>query len=172
MELRDDMIQALHGRVELTQTVKARAALAGMDSLTERGGAEEIEVVDAGGAVERAGVRAKCATASGKTRKGGANLVREQHLDEVAGFAALDEPQSAAVEEAMDGGTSGALGDANAVGEPSDGEMEAALALQMTMTEEEAVDGAIKDVERQVRDQEVVELFPHECGVGNFAFHG
>jgi hypothetical protein len=170
------MIQALHSRVEVAQTVEAYAALAGMDGLAERGRAVEIELVDVdrtlGRTSDQAVSGAKWETAAGEARKGGANLLREQHLDEVTGFAALDQAQSAAVEEAMDGGTSGAIRDANAAGEPSDGEMEAALAFEMAMAEEEGVDGTVENVQSQIRDDEVVEMFPHHCAVGHFAFHG
>jgi hypothetical protein len=72
----------------------------------------------------------------------------------------------------VDGGTAGAVGDADAPGHPADGDAEAALPFQTAVTEEIGVDGTIEDVEGQIRDDEVVELFPHECGIGDFAFHG
>ncbi len=157
------MIEAAHVGVELAEAVEAEAAFASMDGLTQWRRAEEIEVVDAAGVGWTASVR--------RLRRRGADLCREQNLDEVAGLAALDQAESAAIQEAADGGTSGADGDANSAGEPGDREVETAFAFKAGVTEEERIGGAVDRIEREIGDNEIVELFPHHGRIEFFIFH-
>jgi hypothetical protein len=62
-------------------------------------------------------------------------------------------------------------GKAGAVGEPRDGKMETAFALQMTVTKKMNVNSAIGGGEFEMRNKKVGELFPDEFGVGFLGFH-
>jgi len=50
--------------------------------------------------------------------------------------------------------------------------MEAQLAFETTVAEEMRIDGTVDDREREARNEEVFELFPHLFGVGLFAVGG
>jgi len=163
-DLGNDVIEALHGGVEAAQTVEAKAAVAGVDGLAERRDAEEIEIVDIAGGGEPTVIAA--------LRKREANLVGKEHLDDVTGFVSLDQAESTAVEETAEGGTSGADRYANASGEPGHGEQEPAFPFQAGVTEKEGVDGAVEDIQSEIGDNEIVELFPDPCGVGFVVGHG
>ncbi len=95
----------------------------------------------------------------------------QTHLDDMAGLGALDQAQSALVEEATDRRTRGAVADASAAGEPSHGKAEPELAFEAAMPAEIRVDGAVGCGEAQLRDEMVLELFPDQFGVGFFGFH-
>lgn len=56
-------------------------------------------------------------------------------------------------------------------GEPCDGKVEAALALQMAMAKQVKIDSAIGGGKSELRNQEVGELLPHEFRVGFLRFH-
>lgn len=90
----------------------------------------------------------------------------------MAGFAAFDDAQNAAINEPMDGWACGAVTDTNTAGEPVHGEAEAAFAFETTVPEKMGVNGAVDGIESEVRHEEVIELFPHQCGIELFVVHG
>jgi hypothetical protein len=68
----------------------------------------------------------------------------------------------------MDAPTRAVTAKADTASEPKHRKAEAALAFEAAVTKKIGVDGAIDGVERQVRDDDVVDLFPHPCAIGNF----
>ncbi len=137
-DLGHNVIQALDAGGEAAETVEAKTALARVDGLAEQLVLEEIDRLHRGRlgaiAVEKEaaarGSRKNAALADrGAGWKDGANLLGQEHLDMVTSLAAAEQAQGAAVEEAADGRPSGALGDANSAGEPSNGEADARLAF-------------------------------------------
>jgi hypothetical protein len=161
--LRDDVVEALHGGLKAAQAVEAHTTLACIDGFAQRGRTEEVEFVEHPATIDRAGI------VHGKSE---ADFVWETDVHQMASLGALNQAESTAVEEAPKSGTSSAGGDADTIGEPQQGETDAALPFQAGVAEQEGVDGAVDGVEAEIRDEMVIELFPHECGVGCHAFHG
>jgi len=168
-----DMVEALDARVGAAQAIKTMAAFAEVDGLAQGAGLEEVEVFQVGG-LRLAG---RAADGDG-TRHGGqagtkaANLVGQEHANDVAGFAATDEAERTEDDEAADGFTHGAGADANAAGEPGHGEAELELAFETAVADEMRIDGAVGDGQAQPREEEVLALYPKLFDIQFFAFHG
>jgi hypothetical protein len=85
-----DVVEALDARVGAAQTIEAMAAFAEVDGLAEGAGLEEVEVFQVGG-LWLAGAAADGASRRGQAGAKAANLIRQEHVNHVAGFAATDE---------------------------------------------------------------------------------
>jgi hypothetical protein len=166
-DARDDMVDTATPRRNSAQAIKATAAFARMDGMAQRLIFQEIHFVG----VNRAR-QAQLVASSARVEFRGVNLVGEKHLDDVAGFAAFDQAQSAAGDEAAHSGARRAIAKASAAGEPSHRKAEAELAFQARVAQEMRVDGAVSAREAQARDEHVFDLFAHEFGVWFFVFHG
>lgn len=188
LDTRHDMVQALLRRGKGTQTIKTEATLAGVDGLAKRASLQEVGILEiasgslgarhAGGAVdanwgarrpEVGGPRA--AGTGGLPWQTGANFAGQADLDEMTGFGAVDEAQSAESHESADGFAGRSPGDANGTGEPLNGEAETRLSFEAAVAQKMRIDGAIEHGKAQVRDENVFHLFPELGGVGNFVFH-
>src|SRR5260370_310100 len=101
-----------------------------------------------------------------------ANLIGQEHADDVAGFAATDEAERTEDDEATDRFTHGAGADADAAGKPGHGEAELELAFETAVAEEMRIDGAVGDGQAQAREEKVLELYPKMLDIQFFAFHG
>jgi hypothetical protein len=168
-----DVVEALDARVGAAQTIKTMAAFAEVDGLAQGAGLEEVEVFQVGG------LRGAGGAADGDgTRYGGqagakaANLIGQEHVNNVAGFAATDEAERTEDDEAADRFTHGAGADADAAGEPRHGEAELVLAFETAVADEMRIDGAVGDGQAQPREEEVLELYPEVFEIQFFAFHG
>src|SRR5689334_11894235 len=84
----------------------------------------------------------------------------------------MDEAERTKNDEATDRFTHRASADADAAGEPRNGEAELELAFETAVTHEMRIDGAVGDGQTQPREEEVLELFPEMLDVQFFAFHG
>jgi hypothetical protein len=122
-----DVVEALDARVGATQTIKTTAAFTEVDGLAQGAGLEEVEVYQVGGLWLAGG-----AADGDGARHGGqaANLIRQEHVNDVAGFAATDEAEGTEDDEAADRFTHGAGADADAATEPGHGEAELELAFE------------------------------------------
>jgi len=93
-----DVIEALGARVGAAQTIKTVAAFAEVDGLTQGAGLEEVELLEIDRRVDRrvggAGVGRGGADGESAGTSGG-NLLGEAHLDNVPGFAAMDDAERA-----------------------------------------------------------------------------
>ncbi len=165
-DTRDDMVNTATRRRNSAQAIKATAAFARMDGLAQRLIFHEIHFVG----VNRAR-QAQLIASSARVEFSGVNLFGEKHLDDVAGFAAFDQPQSTSGDEAAHSRARRAIAKASAAGEPGHGKAEAELAFQASVAQEMRVDGAVGTGEAQPRDEQVFDLFAHEFGVGFFDFH-
>jgi hypothetical protein len=136
-----------------------------MDGLAQGFVFEEVHLagVDCG-RKERAG-------GANPARRKGANLLGDTNFDNMTGFAALDEEQSAAGDEAAQGPARGVAAKPSAASEPIDGKAYAGLSFQAAVAQEMRIDGPISRRQAQARNKVVLELFPDECGVGFFVFH-
>src|SRR5947207_1379171 len=81
------------------------------------------------------------------------NLVWKQDFEMVTSLGAVKQPQGSTVQQATHGGPSGAEGDTDAAGEPSQRKAETRLAFQATVAQEIGVDGAVDDVEGEARNE-------------------
>jgi hypothetical protein len=167
------VVEALDAGVGAAQTIKTMTAFAEVDGLAQGAGLEEIEFFQ----VE--GVRLAGAAAAGDgARHGGqagaktANFIGEEHVNDVAGFAATDEAERTEDNEAADRFTHGAGADADAAGEPGHGEVELEPAFETAVAEEMRIDGAVGDGQAQPGEENVLELFPKMLEIQFFAFHG
>ena len=187
---RDDVVEALLGLGEAAQTVKAAAALAGMDGLAEGPGLQEVDAVE----VERAGLRAAYRRRKRRrdgvarartTREGGwfaagRNLRGQEHFDEVSVTVALNQAQSAECQEAAEGFASRSGGEADAAGEPLNRKVEAGFSFEAGVAQEIGIDRAVEYGQAEPRDERVFHLLPDfgrvggrvGSGVGHFGFHG
>jgi hypothetical protein len=162
-----NVVEALDARVGAAQTIKTVAAFAEVDGLAQGAGLEEVEFFQvgglrlAGGAVDGDGTGAKAA-----------NLIGQEHVNDVAGFAATDEAERTEDDEAADRFTHGADADADAAGEPRHGEAELELAFETAVADEMRIDGAVGDGQAQPRDEKVLELYPKMLEIQFFAFNG
>ena len=86
--------------------------------------------------------------------------------------AIFDQAKRATIDKATQGRSSRVTANTNAFGEPKLLEAEAVLAFEPGVTQKMRIDGAVDHVETEVRHDEVVELFPHPCAVGDSVFHG
>jgi hypothetical protein len=186
---RDDVVEALLGLGEAAQTVKAAAALAGVDGLAESPGLQEVDAVE----VERAGLRAAyrrrkrrrdgiacaCATREGGWFAAGGNLGGQEHFDEVAVTIALNKAQSAQCQEATEGFAGRSGGEADAAGEPPNGKVEAGFSFEAGVAQEIGIDRAVEYGQAQPWDKRVFHLLPDfgsvvgraGGGVGHFVWH-
>lgn len=165
--LRHDMVEAFDAGGEAAQAVKARTALAGMNGLTKSRVPEKICRFEIARRGQGRGDRRERAR-----RVGGANLRRQADLDDVPGFAALDQTQSALVEKTTKRLTSGADGETNTLGEPGKREAQSELAFEASVTQKIGIDGAINCGPAQPWSQIIFKLLPDEFGIGFFdLFH-
>jgi hypothetical protein len=161
------VVEALDASVGAAQTIKTMAAFAEVDGLAQGAGLEEVECFQIGG------LRLAGAAAGGDgTGAKAANLIGQEHVNDVAGFAATDEAEGAEDDEAADGFTDWAGADADAAGEPGHGEVELEPALETGVAEEMQIDGAVGDGQAQPREEKVLELYPKMLEIQFFAIHG
>jgi hypothetical protein len=109
----------------------------------------------AGGAADSDGARL-----GGQAGAKAANLIRQEHVNDVASFAATDEAERTEDDEAADGFTHGAGADADAAGKPGHGEVELVPAFEAAVADEMRIDGAVGDGEVEEREEEVLALYP------------
>jgi len=165
-----DVVKAAsHGR-ELTQTIKATATFPRVDGLAEGRRLEEIHILGIDGA-GKAG-RQMTAESTGSIGACSADLVWQEHLKHVSGFAALDQAQDTARNEATHGPARGISAEANAARKPGNGEAEPDLSLEAAVAEEMRIDGAVGDGQTQPGNEKVFDVLPDALGVGFFVFHG
>src|SRR5579872_2531563 len=140
---RDDMVEAADVGRSAAKAVKAGAEIAIVDGLAKRPGAHEIGGLEFGGGAIFVGscggqdggrtiVFAKCADVFGET-----------HFDEMAGFAAFEQAQSAELIEAAYGLAHRAVGETQSVGHGHHREVQATLADEKRMAQEIGVDRAV-----------------------------
>jgi hypothetical protein len=183
---REDVVEALLGLGEAAQTVKAAAALAGVDGLAEGPGLQKVDAVEVGRGGLRAAYRRRKRRSDGiarasASREGGGfaagrNLGGQEHFDEVAVTVAMNQAQSAEGQEAAEGFASRSGGEADAAGEPPNGKVEAGISFEAGVAQEIGIDRAVEYGEAQPRDKRVFHLLPDfgsvGGGVGCFGFHG
>ncbi len=148
-----DVVEALDSRVGAAQTIKTMAAFAKVDGLAQGPGLEEVKVFQVGGL--RVAVRAADgdgARHGGQAGTKAANLIGQEHANDVAGFAATDQAERTEDDEAADGFAHGAGADADAAGEPGHGEAELELAFETAVADEMRIDGAVGDGQAQPRE--------------------
>lgn len=162
-----DVVETLDARVGAAQTIKTIAAFAEVDGLAQGAGLEEVELFQVGGLRLAGG-----ATNGDGTGSKAANLIGQEHANDVAGFAAADEAERTEGDEAANRFTHGAGADADTAGEPGHGEAELELAFETAVAEEMRIDGAVGDGQAQPREEKVLELFPKMFDIQFFAFHG
>jgi len=162
-----DVVEALDARVGAAQTIETMAAFAGVDGLAQGPGLEEVEAFHVGG-LRLAGEAADGDSAGSKA----ANLIGQEHANDVAGFTATDQAERTEDDEAADGFTHGASADADAAGEPGHGEAELGLTFEAAVADEMRIDDTVGDGQAQPREEEVLELYPKLFDIQFFAFHG
>ena len=180
-----DVVEALDACVDALETVKTVAAFAEVNGLAQGAGLEEVQPFQVERRIradrrERAGKRASIA---GMGRAGGvawgdgagirgANFIGQAHLEDVAGFAALDEAERAEDRQAAHGFAHRAGADAESASDPGNGAVELEPAFEAGVAEEKEIDGAVGEGQSQARVEKVGELFPEKFEVQFFEFHG
>jgi hypothetical protein len=190
------VVEALDARVNALETVKTVAAFAEVDGLAQGAGLEEVQLFQVDSSVqvnrrvqsgrrERVGKREEPAgrrryemrgRAGGVAHGDGAwrsgrNFIGQAHLEDVAGFAALDEAERAEDGEAAHGFAHGTGANAESAGDPGHGAVELEPAFEAGVAEEIEIDGAVDDGQAQARVENVRELHPEKLEVQFFGFH-
>ena len=163
---RYDVVEALHLRIDETETVKADAPFAGMDGPSVLGSAHKIDFLEVA-AVRRRNGRARFGSAS----ESAGNLFRKPNVHHVTGFAALDQTQCAVLHEPPQGGAYSIHADAKTPRHPNKGKTKARLAFKAAVPEKMVINGSVGDGETQARSESVLELLADKFGVGLFGFH-
>ncbi len=167
------MVKAADVGRSAAKAVKAGAAIAIVNGLAERPGAHEIGGLEFGGGAIFAG---SCGGGQGGGRAivfaKRADMLRQAHFDEMAGFAAFEQAQSAQLIEAAYGLAHRAIGETQSVGYGHHREVQATLADEKRMAQEIGVDRAVPNGEAETRDENVFKLDPEEFGVEFFVWHG
>jgi len=163
-----DMVEALDARVGAAQAIKTVTAFAEVDGLAQGAGLEEVQLfqvckrvqvdrrVEVGGGGRVYGV----AHSDGAGTSGG-NLIGEADLDDVTGFATLDEAERAEDGQAAHRFAHGAGANPESASDPGHRAVELELAFQAGVAEEMRIDGAVGEGETQARGQMVRELYPN-----------
>jgi len=125
-----------------------------MDGVAQSAGFQEVQLE-----VEAAR-KGPGGTAADALVAGGTNFVWQAHLDEMAGFAAFDQAQSAVGDQTAHGPTGGVGGEASTAGEPGNGEAEPGPSFETTVPEEMRIDGAVRVGQAQPGNEKVFEVFP------------
>ena len=120
--------------------MKAGAAIAIVNGLAKRPGAHEIGGLEFGGGASFGDVQGGGWTIGITNRT---DVFGEAHFDEMAGFAAFEQAQSAQLIEAAYGLADRAIGETQVVGHGHHGEVQATLADEKRMAQEIVVDGAV-----------------------------
>jgi hypothetical protein len=161
------VVEALDARVGTAQTIKTMPAFAEVDGLAQGAGLEEVEAFQVGGLRHAGGTVDGDGTGAKAT-----NLIGQEHVNDVAGFAATDQAERTEDNEAADRFTDGAGADADTAGEPGHGKAKLELAFETAVTDEVRIDGAVGDGQAQPREEKVLELYPKMLDIQFFAFHG
>jgi hypothetical protein len=164
--LRDDMVDGAYEDSKVAQAVKAEATLARVDGPAQSLVFEEIGVRDARS--ERQPGRAADSVDIGTD---GANLLGQTDHDHVTDLVAFDQSQDAEIEEASQRAARGHGAEADTAGEPGNGKTEAEPPFEAAVAEEMTIDRAVDDGQAQPGNEQVVDLLPDLCGVGDFVFH-
>ena len=170
---RHDMVKAADVGRSAAKAVKADAAIALVNGLAERPGAHEIGGLECGGG-------AIFVSTCGGGQGGGRTIVfperadvfGEAHFDDMAGFAALQQAQSAQLIEAAYGLAHRAIGETQIVGHRHYREVQATLADDKRMTQEIGVDRAVPNGQAETRHKNIFKLDPEELRVEFFVRHG
>jgi hypothetical protein len=162
--LRHDVVKALGARVGAAQTIKTASTFAEVNGLTQGAGLQEVELFEVNTRVDRAvgGAGRMRGVADGESaRTSGGNLIGQAQLDDVPGFAAMDDAERAYDDQAAHRLAHRAGANANAASQPRHGAVELELAFQVGVAEEVRIHGAVGEGETQARGQMVLELFPN-----------
>jgi hypothetical protein len=162
----DDVVEDPPTTEEAPKTIKAPAAIANMNGLAPAADRQEIhlfEVVGAGTPTEADGQRGLTGCVL--------YLVWQKDFGQVSGHSAVHQAKSALSSETADRLARGCVREANATGETGNGKTELALAFETAMPNEVVIDHALGKSEAQAGHENVIELFPEECGIGFVVFH-
>ena len=162
-----DMVENSAAAGEPPQAIEAPAALAHMNGLAPAGQFQEIQLLEV--------VSAEPPAEAGRSRavvRRVLYFLRQKDFRQVARLGAVEQAQSALGSEAAHSLARGYVREANATGETGNRETELALAFEAAMPQEVGVNHALGKSEAQAGHQNVIELFPEECGIRFIVFHG
>ena len=164
---RHDVVEALQLGGRAAQAVKAGTAFAIVNGFAERPGFEEINGLEVSD--RRFFGSGRCAVI-GRAERG--DFFGTAHLDNVAGFAAFEQTQSAEFIEAAHGLAHGSVGKTEFVGDVQNRKVQAGLADDERMAKQVGIDGAVPDAEAEARRENIFKLNPEMLGVEFFVWHG
>ena len=162
----DDVVEALHMGGGAAEAVKADAAFAIVNSFPERPSFQEIRGLEG-----RGGRLSRFPRGAISTRADRADLLRQAHLDEVAGLAAFEQAQSPQLIETADGLAHWSIGKTQVAGYGQNRKVKAELADDKGMAQQIGVDGAVPDGQAETRGENIFKLHPEEFGVQFFVSH-
>src|SRR6266852_6783276 len=163
---RDDVVKTLHVGGSAAEAVKAGAAFAIVNGFAERPGFKEIRGFEGGGGRLFRGLGGAILA-----RADGADLLGQAHLDNVAGFAAFEQAQSAQLIEAAHRLAHRSVGQAQIAGYRHNRKVQAELAYDEGMAQEIGVDGTVPNGQAETRGENILKLHPEEFGVWFFVWH-
>src|SRR6266852_5007955 len=158
-----DVVEALHVSGSAAEAVKASAAFAIVNGFAERPGFQEIRGFEVRGRRLFRGLGGAILA-----RADGADLLGQAHLDNVAGFAAFEQAQSAELIEAAHRLAHRSVGQAQIAGYRHNRKVQAELAYDEGMAQEIGVDGTVPNGQAETRGENIFKLHPEEFGVQSF----
>src|SRR5579859_3512943 len=177
-----DVVEALQLGGSAAKAVKTRAAFAIVNGFAERPSTEEIGGLEgrgrgvlgsSGRAIEEVASGVWRATSKDVTfgRAEGEDLLGQAHLDEVAGFAAFEQAQSAQLIEAANRLAHWSVGKTEIAGYVHNRKVQAELADDEGMAQQVGIDSAVPDGEAETRGEHIFKLHPEEFDVHFFGLH-
>src|SRR5260370_5159433 len=162
----DNVIEAANQRRKPTQAIETAFAFSHMNGVAQSPALQEVLLEVDAARKGPGGAATDLPGAGGSPRRAGSNFVGQEHLDQMAGFAAFDQAQSAVGDQTAQGPTGGVGGEARTTGEPGNGEPEPGPSFETAVPQEVRIDGAVRDGQAQPGNEQGFELFPDLCGVG------
>jgi hypothetical protein len=157
---RHDVVEALHVSGSAAKAVKAGAAFAIVNGFAQRPGFQQVRGLEGGG--RRLSRFPRGAIAAWADR---ADLLRQAHLDEMAGLAAFEQAQSAQLIETADGLAHRSIGKTQVAGDRHHRKVQAELAYDERVAQEIGVDSAVPDGQAETWGENIFKLHPEEFGI-------
>jgi hypothetical protein len=166
LRARHDVVDTLHPRRELAQTIETTPALPRMDGMAQNFGVKEVLLleVDPGNGRD-------CVVGRGLPSEASENLFGQAHFRNMTRRAAFNQTQQAVVDEFAQGLPRRVPGHADTTGQPANGKPKLPLSFQAAMPQKVAIGGVVGGRQAQSRHEFVFQLSPNEFRIRLLTLH-
>ena len=166
-----DVVEALHAGGSAAKAIEANAALAIVNGFAQGPGLQEVGGFQGGGRKFSRGTGVQGEGRAIFVQPDGVDIFGPTHFDEMAGFAAFEETQSAELIKAADRLAHGSIGETELGGDRHYRKLQAELADHERVAEQMGIDGAIENGQAETGGEDVFKLHPEETGIEFFRVH-